>query len=153
MEVEFCRFYNGNDLELVIFAGSYRETAEKNTFQRQVQYSFIAGGGENLVSAEEWCSRSLPDRLLLQRKSGSWYDISSWTKNLWHFVLLLRVYVLLVLKSFKSILLGGFVREGFKKKNWEKAVRLTAWVDPPLPPPPPWSGQENVKFFDFDFWL
>ena len=28
-----------------------------------------------------------------------------------------------------------FVREGFKKKNCEKAVRLTAWVDPPLPSP------------------
>ena len=25
------------------------------------------------------------------------------------------------------------IREGFKKKNWEKVVRLTAWVDPPLP--------------------
>ena len=31
-------------------------------------------------------------------------------------------------------------REGVKK-NWEKAVRLTAWVDPPLPQ----SGQVNVK--------
>ena len=28
-----------------------------------------------------------------------------------------------------------------------QAVRLTAWVDPPLPR----SGQENVKNFDFDF--
>ena len=27
------------------------------------------------------------------------------------------------------------LREGFKKKNCEKAVRLTAWVDPPLPSP------------------
>ena len=27
------------------------------------------------------------------------------------------------------------LREGVKKKNWEKAVRLTAWVDPPLPSP------------------
>ena len=35
------------------------------------------------------------------------------------------------------------LREGFKKKNCEKAVRLTAWVDPP--PPLPRSGQENVK--------
>ena len=26
------------------------------------------------------------------------------------------------------------VREG-AKKNWKKAVRLTAWVDPPLPSP------------------
>ena len=31
------------------------------------------------------------------------------------------------------------------KKNWEKAVRLTAWVDPPYPLPIPRSGQENVK--------
>ena len=37
------------------------------------------------------------------------------------------------------------LREGFKKKT-EKAVRLTAWVDPL-----PRSGQENVKNFDFDF--
>ena len=27
------------------------------------------------------------------------------------------------------------LREGVKKKNCEKAVRLTAWVDPPLPSP------------------
>ena len=33
------------------------------------------------------------------------------------------------------------VREVIKKKNGKKAVRLTAWVDPPLPR----SGQENVK--------
>ena len=26
-------------------------------------------------------------------------------------------------------------REAFNKKNWKKAVRLTAWVDPPLPSP------------------
>ena len=31
----------------------------------------------------------------------------------------------------------------FLKKNCEKAVRLTAWVDPP--PPLPRSGQVNVK--------
>ena len=31
-----------------------------------------------------------------------------------------------------------------KKKNGEKTVRLTAWVDPPLPQ----SGQENVKILD-----
>ena len=36
---------------------------------------------------------------------------------------------------------NSVLREGFKKKNCEKAVRLTAWVDPPLPR----SGQENVK--------
>ena len=36
------------------------------------------------------------------------------------------------------------VREGLKK-NWKKAVRLTAWVEPPLPR----SGQEKVKNFDF----
>ena len=35
-----------------------------------------------------------------------------------------------------------FLREVFKK-NAYKAVRLTAWVDPPLPR----SGQENVKIF------
>ena len=40
------------------------------------------------------------------------------------------------------------LREGLKKTT-EKAVRLTAWVDPP--PPPPSSGQENVKNFEFDF--
>ena len=28
-----------------------------------------------------------------------------------------------------------YIREGLKKKNCEKAVRLTAWVDPPLPSP------------------
>ena len=33
------------------------------------------------------------------------------------------------------------IREVFKKKNGKKAVRLIAWVDPPLPR----SGQENVK--------
>ena len=27
------------------------------------------------------------------------------------------------------------------KTNWEKAVRLTAWVDPPPPPPPKRSGK------------
>ena len=27
------------------------------------------------------------------------------------------------------------LREAIKKKNWKKAVRLTAWVDPPLPSP------------------
>ena len=38
---------------------------------------------------------------------------------------------------------------GGLKKNWEKAVRLTAWVDPSS------SGQENVKIFTliFDFGL
>ena len=29
----------------------------------------------------------------------------------------------------------GLLGKGSKKKNWEKAVRLTAWVDPPLPSP------------------
>ena len=42
------------------------------------------------------------------------------------------------------VILKGKVREGVKKKGKE-AVRLTAWVDPPLPLPP--SGQENVKKF------
>ena len=42
----------------------------------------------------------------------------------------------------------SILREGLKK-NWEKAVRLTAWVDPPSPS----SGQENVNKFDFDFRL
>ena len=34
-----------------------------------------------------------------------------------------------------------------KKKNWEKAVRLTAWVDPPLP----LTGSLTIKsrFYDF----
>ena len=27
------------------------------------------------------------------------------------------------------------LREGVKKKNWKKAVRLTAWVDPSPPSP------------------
>ena len=31
--------------------------------------------------------------------------------------------------------LTQYVREGFKKKNCEKAVRLTDGVDPPLPSP------------------
>ena len=46
-----------------------------------------------------------------------------------------------------SSLIGG-IREGVKKKC-EKAVRLTAWVDTPLPR----RGQENVKNFDLDFRL
>ena len=41
-------------------------------------------------------------------------------------------------KKFNTLL-----REVIKKKNGKKAVRLTAWVDPPLPLPR--SGQENVK--------
>ena len=41
------------------------------------------------------------------------------------------------------------VREVIKKKNWDETVRLADWVDPP----PPWIGQENVKFFYFDFLL
>ena len=45
------------------------------------------------------------------------------------------------------LLLVLMIRETFKKKNWDESVRLTDWVDPPLP----WIGQENVKFFDFDF--
>ena len=32
------------------------------------------------------------------------------------------------------------IRGGVKKKNWEKAVRLTAWVDPPTPPSSKRSG-------------
>ena len=28
------------------------------------------------------------------------------------------------------------IREAVKKKNCEKAVRLTTWVDPPPPPSP-----------------
>ena len=41
------------------------------------------------------------------------------------------------------------------KKNCEKAVRLTTWVDPP-PPPPKRSGKCEKKLisaFDFGLWL
>ena len=33
------------------------------------------------------------------------------------------------------IRLLNYLREVIKKKNGKKAVRLTAWVDPPLPSP------------------
>ena len=36
------------------------------------------------------------------------------------------------IEPFKSL---TFLREVFKKKNVYKAVRLTAWVDPPSPSP------------------
>ena len=49
-------------------------------------------------------------------------------------------------ESWKVDFLTQYLREVIKK-NGKKAVRLTAWVDPPLPQ----SGQENVKIFDFDF--
>ena len=39
-----------------------------------------------------------------------------------------------------------YIREGFKKKNCEKAVRLTAWVDPPLPSPE--AVRKMWKFLD-----
>ena len=32
-----------------------------------------------------------------------------------------------------KIVLNNPLGEVLKKKNWEKAVRLTAWVDPPPP--------------------
>ena len=43
-----------------------------------------------------------------------------------------------------SRIFSASVPRGGVKKNWEKVVSLTAWVDPP-----PSSGQENVK----TFWL
>ena len=47
-------------------------------------------------------------------------------------------------------ILSSNVREVIKKKNSYKAVRLTAWVDPP--PPPKRSGKcEKMLTLIFDF--
>ena len=70
-----------------------------------------------------------------QTRSGRWARWRSHTQLYFHpdrnFCLGLFVLQLTLLSS--------FLREGFKskKKSWEKAVRLTAWVDPPTPPPSP----------------
>ena len=36
-------------------------------------------------------------------------------------------------EDIKAAVFRPMVREVVKKKNWEKAVRLTTWVDPPSP--------------------
>ena len=38
------------------------------------------------------------------------------------------------------------VSKGSHKKNWKKAVRLTAWVNPPSSPPPPKRSGKCEKF-------
>ena len=46
-------------------------------------------------------------------------------------------------KTLAQSLFGKLTKGSIQKKNAFKAVRLTAWVDPPLPR----SGQEKVKKF------
>ena len=40
-------------------------------------------------------------------------------------------------RKFSCWFLRFFLREGVKNQNGFFTVRLTKWVDPPLPPPPP----------------
>ena len=57
--------------------------------------------------------------------------------NIWTFVIVVNSLESKT-QNFLKIFSKGSIQ---KKKNVYKAVRLTAWVDPPLPR----SGQENVK--------
>ena len=48
-------------------------------------------------------------------------------------IIMIFIIVILIIMILIIVILIIMIREGFKKKNWEKAVRLTAWVDPPPP--------------------
>ena len=73
------------------------------------------------------------------QKSWYWYNF---TENL-HLILSKNKWIFTgnFQKLFSSSFFASFPKGNLQKKNREKAVRLTPWVDPPLPR----SGQENVK--------
>ena len=80
---------------------------------------------------------------------GENYEEELASKECWHWSFLpdiVRCKVTLSSRLRLGLWISIRVREVFKKKNAYKAVRLTAWVDPPLPSPE--AVRKMWKFFD-----
>ena len=66
------------------------------------------------------------------------------------------IYIIVILLAqlkqyFSQLRSNSLLREVFKFKN--KTVKKRSGWPLGLTSPPSWSGQGNVKYFDFDFWL